>query len=191
MTAQKKRVHVFLLIVALPLILACQYVQRLIQVPEPRMETNVDRVLEVLGGENWVPLQSLAVERYTEEDYAGPGTLTYTVTVDNDKPVYFSYGWCATDEATLRQNFEHIDVHVFLNDGELGSDVVHNLSYSLPEDGLTCLDFGVLLSDWPSGQYEIKAVVTFKEKINDGLADYEAGDYVFVYSITAEERASP
>lgn len=191
MTTQKNRVNYFLLAMVVPFVLACQYVQRLIQVPEPQMETNVDKVLEVLSGDDWVPLQSLAVESYTEEDYAGPGTLTFTVTVDNDKPVYFNYGWCATDEETLRQNFEHIDVKIYLSEGELGSDVVHNLSYSLPEDGLVCLDFGVLFSEWPVGEYRLRAVATFGEKINDGMADYDPGEYAFEYNITVDEPASP
>lgn len=191
MTARKNRVRFFLLAAAVPFMLACQYVQRLIQVPEPRMETNVDAVLEVLRGDNWVPMQALAVERYTEEDYAGPGTLTFTVTVDNDKPVYFSYGWCATDEATLGQNFQHIDVQIFLNGGKLGNNVVHKLSYSAPETGLVCLDSGVLLTEWPTGEYQLKAVVIFDEKINDGLADYDSGDYIFEYNITVDEPAGP
>lgn len=188
MNVGKNGSKLILLVVWMPFMLACLYLEGLIQVPEPKMETNIDTVIEVLKGEDWIPLQSLASETYTEADYAKPGTLTYTVNVNaaNDKPLYFNYGWCAKDEQILRQNFEHINVQIYFNKAELGSDVVHNLSYG-SADGLVCLDFGVLLSEWPAGEYFLKAVVTFDEKINDGIADYEPGDYVFEYNVRVAE----
>jgi len=155
-------------------------------VPMPTMEKNTDTVIEVLSGRDWQPLQGLAQEQYTEEDFARPGTLTFTVNIADNKPTYFNYGWCAVDEETLRQNFEHMDVRLYVNDDELGTDVVHNLTFTSP-DNLLCLDFGVLILEWPVGEYKLEAVATFKEKINDGLADFEAGDYVFVYNVTVEK----
>lgn len=113
------------------------------QTPIPAMEKNADTVIEVLKGKDWYPLQSLAQEQYTEEDFAQPGTLTFRVKVTDDKPTDFSYGWCAVDEETLRQNFEHIDVKLYFNEDELGNDVVHHLTFTSP-DNLLCLDFGVL-----------------------------------------------
>jgi hypothetical protein len=49
------------------------------------------------------------------------------------------------------------------------------------------VDFGVMMSDWPNGTYTLEAVSTFNEKINDGVADYEAGDYIFIYNVTVEK----
>ena len=40
------------------------------------------------------------------------------------------------------------------------------------------------MSDWPNGEYKLKAVATFNDKINDGMADYAAGDYVFEHNVT-------
>ena len=45
----------------------------------------------------------------------------------------------------------------------------------------------MLLSDWSAGEYQLEAVATFDEKINDGLADYEAGEYIFEYNVTVEK----
>jgi len=186
MNVQKNRLSLILLAVCMPFMLSCLYLQRMIQVPEPKMETNVDKVLEVLSGEDWVSLQSLAAETYTDEEYAKPGTLTFTAKVNNEKPVYFNYGWCTKDEATLIQNFEHITVQIYFNEGKLGEDVVHPLTYTLT-DGQNCLDYGVLMSEWPAGEYQMKAVVNFDQKINDGFSDYDPGDYVYEYKITVEE----
>jgi hypothetical protein len=153
--------------------------------PMPTMETDGEKLLETLKGGDWVYLQQLAKEEYTDEDYAEPGTLTYTVTITDATPTYFNYGWCTTTEETLAQNFEHINIRLLFNDKALGEDVVHALTSTRP-DGFVCLEFGVLMSDWSPGEYKLESIATFDEKINDGAADFEAGDYVFVYNVTVE-----
>ena len=160
--------------------------------PMPTMEKNADNVIKVLTSNNYVRLEALAKEQYTEQDFAKPGTLTFTVNITDDQPTYFSYGWCAVDDATLQNNFQHIDVSLYFNDAKLGTDVVHTLSFT-SANNLHCADFGVLLSDWPNGEYKLKAVATFKDKINDGMADYAAGDYVFEYNVTVakSEKKTP
>ena len=154
--------------------------------PMPTMETNADALLETLKAGDFVYLTQLAKERYTEEDYAKPGTLTYTVNITDDKPTYLNYGWCTTTEEILQQNFEHIRVGLFFNGEQLGRDVVHPITYTR-SDNFVCLEFGVLMSDWPAGEYDLEAVATFEEKINDGAADFEAGDYIFKYSVTVNK----
>lgn len=44
-----------------------------------------------------------------------------------------------------------------------------------------------LMSEWPNGDYKLKAVATFDDKINDGMADYAAGDYVLEYNVTVKK----
>lgn len=80
----------------------------------------------------------------------------------------------------------YITVEISLNGDVLGSEVVHNLAFGR-SDGMVCIDFGVLLSNWEPGEYEMKAITTFDEKINDGLDDYDAGDYIFIYNITVNK----
>jgi hypothetical protein len=154
--------------------------------PMPVMEEDPDALLQTLSEGDWTYLQALAEEQYTEEDFAAPGTLTFTVRVPPNTRTYFNYGWCTTTTEILQQNFEHIDVRLYFNGDELGEDVVHTLTYTRP-DGLVCLDFGVMLSDWPQGEeYELEAVARFDERINDGLDDYDAGEYIYRYRVTVE-----
>jgi len=155
-------------------------------VPMPVMEKDADAHLERLKGKDWVYLQALAEEKYTSADLAKPGTFTFTVKITNDTPTYFDYGWCTTTEEILRQNFEHITVSLYFNDDEIGNDVAHPVSFTRP-DGLVCLDIGVLMSDWPAGEYKLEAAVTFDEKINDGIDDFEAGDYIYQYNVIVEK----
>ena len=155
--------------------------------PMPKMETNADTALEALKGGNWNYLQALATEQRTEQDFAKPGTVTYTVNITDDVPTYFVYGWCAVDDTTLQNNVQHMSVKLYFNDTELGKDVVHNFTYT-SSDKLLCLDFGVLMSEWPNGTYKLKSVTTFDERINDGMADYPAGDYIIEYSVTVKKQ---
>ena len=155
-------------------------------VPAPAMEKDAEKVIEALNGNTSVLLEALAQEQYTEEDLAKPGTLTYTVKITEERPTYFGYGWCTTTEEILRQNFEHINVQLFFNDDDLGNDVIHPVTFT-QSDGLVCLQYVVLMSDWPNGEYNLEVIATFDEKINDGLADFEAGDYIFVYNVTVEK----
>jgi hypothetical protein len=157
-------------------------------VPAPVMETNSETLIETLQGQDWVYLQSLAQEEYTAEelDRKTPGTLTFTIKITDDTPTYFNYGWCTTTQEVLEQNFEHITIKLYFNEEQLGDDVVHPVSFTRP-DGLVCVDFGVMMSEWPNGTYTLEAVSTFNETINDGIADYAAGDYIFVYNVTVEK----
>jgi len=154
--------------------------------PMPVMEKNTDKVIEVLNGGDYNRLDVLASEQYTEEDTSKPGTLVFTVRITDDKPIYFNFGWCTTTEEILNQNFQHISVKLYFNGNELGSDVIHPLTLTRA-DGLVCFDYGVLMSEWVAGEYKLEAIATFEEKINDGLADYAAGDYVYQYNVTVEK----
>ena len=151
----------------------------------PTMEKDTDKVIEALNNHNYVRLESLAQERYTAQDFAKPDTHTLTVNITDNKPTFFSYGWCAVDATTLQQNVEHIQVSLYFNDNKFNNDVVHALS--ITSNGQPCADFGVLMSDWPNGEYKLKSVATFDDTINDGTADYAAGDYVLEYNVTVNK----
>ena len=157
--------------------------------PMPDMEKDGNKVIEALTNNNYIRLEALAKEQYTEQDFAKPGKLTFTVNITDEKPTYFSYGWCAVDDATLQNNLQHIDVSLYFNGDKLGNDVVHSLSYT-SANNLHCADFGVLMSNWQNGEYKLKAVATFKDKINDGMSDYAAGGYEFDYNVTVKKGAN-
>jgi hypothetical protein len=151
----------------------------------PTMETDSNIVLESLKAQEGVHLFSLAEERYSDAETNQPGTLTYTVNITDDRPTYFNYGWCTTTEEILQQNFEHIKIGLYFNGEPLGSDVVHPITYQLND--MVCLDFVALLSNWSNGEYQLTAVATFDESINDGAADFEAGEYIYQYNVTVNK----
>jgi len=155
----------------------------------PTMEKDANKVIEALTNNKVVRLETLAKEQYTDQDTSKPGTITYTPMITDDTPTYFSYGWCTTTEDILTKNFEHIKISLYFDDKLLGKEVVHPLSFTRT-DGMVCADFGVLMTDWVNGDYKLKAVATFNDKINDGVSDYPAGDYVFEYNVTVNKNTS-
>ena len=151
----------------------------------PTMETDSNAVLESLKAQEGIHLFSLAEEQYSDAETNQPGTLTYTVNITDDRPTYFNYGWCTTTQEILEQNFQHIKIALYFNGEPLSSDVVHPITYQLND--MVCLDFVALLSNWPNGEYQLTAVATFDEKINDGIADFDAGEYIYEYNVTVNK----
>jgi len=151
----------------------------------PTMEKDPNVVLETLKAREGVYLAALANERYSDADSSQPGTLTYTIEITDDRPIYFNYGWCTTTEEILQQNFQHIKIALYFNGDALGSDVVHPVTYQLND--MVCLDFVALITNWADGEYQLRAAATFEEKVNDGIADFEAGDYIYEYNVTVNK----
>ncbi len=125
-------------------------------------------------------LEDLAREKYDSADYA-PGTFTYTIPLTTTDTVIWAYYWCATTTDILNQNFEDIDLKFVLDGDEVSVDKF-NLD-DLENSGQQCRIYYTALSKWPAGEHHLSTTVTFKASINDGTADYEAGDYISDYAV--------
>jgi hypothetical protein len=128
-------------------------------------------------------LEQQAQEQYSADDLAEVGaTFTYTVALEQDTRLMWGYGWCATSRVILNQNYEHLKAEFSINGQpvELDKFYVDESATS----GLFCKSFYVVVFRWPSGETKLQTVVTFEEKINDGVGDYEAGTQTFDYTVT-------
>lgn len=125
-------------------------------------------------------LQDLARERYTEESYE-PTTLTFTIALSESKTLIWPYGWCAKSQEILEQNFEAIELKFVLNGEEVPEEQFAVLEG--PSDDLFCRYIYTALSDWPAGEHHLSITATFTETINDGIADYAPGDYVYDFTV--------
>ncbi len=128
-------------------------------------------------------LEDKAVESYQEADFAAPGTLTYTVSLRPSEQVLWAYVWCTTSQTILDENFQSIKLRFVLN----GKDVTSQTA-SLDTDfnDLRCRVVYTALSDWPQGSHHLIITATLADKINDGMADYPAGDYVLDYTVNVQ-----
>jgi hypothetical protein len=149
------------------------------------IETDSARMFAVLQSGDFSVFQDFSVEQYEAEDFAGPGTVTFTVTFPVTETIFLNYGWCAENTDILEQNLEHIDLAIYFNDQEIPDEYILGVN-STTEDDWQCANAGFLLSDWEAGKYEFRIVVTFDEKINDGDADFEAGEYIMQYDVTVK-----
>ena len=125
--------------------------------------------------------EQVARETYQSDDFASPGTIAYTIPLTKSKTLLWTFGWCAADKTTLEQNFSHFDIKFTLDDVEVPIDSFVKLEYE--DNGQQCRVFVTALSDWKPGEHHVITDVTYKSKINDGSADYEAGDYIIDYGV--------
>ena len=126
-------------------------------------------------------LEDLAREEYDSAEFAVPGTLTYTVPLQKEETLIWMYAWCASTKEVLDQNFENIEVKFSLDGKDVALDKFKQ--EDLENSGQWCRLYYTALSKWPGGEHKIKITATFTASINDGTADYEAGDYILDYNV--------
>ena len=126
-------------------------------------------------------LEDKAREQYAAEEVSVPGVLTYTVPLAKSETLIWAYYWCTTTTDILEQNFKQIDVQFEMNGEVVPLDQFATLE--LPSGGNQCRIIYTALSDWTTGEHHLTTTVTFKSKINDGMDDYPAGQYVSEFSV--------
>ena len=121
-------------------------------------------------------LEDEAREQYSADEVSVPGVLTYTVPLAKSETLIWAYYWCTTTTEILEQNFSQIDVTFTLNGEEVPLEQF--AVTELPSNGNQCRIIYTALSEWEPGEHHLTTAVTFKSKINDGMGDYPAGEYV-------------
>ena len=130
-------------------------------------------------------LEDFAKEKYTADDFSNPGTLVYTMSFAKSTKVIWAYGWCATTTEILNQNFDSMDI-TFSLDGE-AYKVGDFTKFDVESGGQQCRFIYALLSDWTPGQHTLTTTNTYTTAINDGTADYPAGEYNVEYTVNIAE----
>jgi C-terminal processing protease CtpA/Prc len=147
----------------------------------PKMEPKDESMSALTSGKP--ALEDKAAEKYQASDFAGPGKLTYTLGLTPSDEVVWVYAWCATTLPQLKENLKSIKVK-FILDGE---DVTSQMNATdLPNKGQQCRVYFSALSNWPAGSHHLTTTATFTKKINDGSADYPAGEYVLDYTVNVQ-----
>ncbi|HUM24921.1 MAG TPA: S41 family peptidase [Anaerolineales bacterium] len=127
-------------------------------------------------------LEDLARESYDPAiTFAQPGTATYSISMTDPEPVIWGYSWCAVDAATVASNFEKIDMQFMLDGKEVPTDSFGTLE--LETGGKVCRLIYTSLSEWTSGEHHLSTTATFTAAINDGSANFEAGEYILEYTV--------
>lgn len=144
----------------------------------PKLASAGEAEAALTGGEKF--LEDKAREKYETADYSKPGTLTFTVPLVKSQNLIWAYAWCAKDVTTLKQNFEHIQLAFQLDGVDVSSQMTN---YETESNGQQCRLVYTALSEWLGGEHHLTTTATFDARINDGMADYEPGDYIMEYGV--------
>jgi hypothetical protein len=96
------------------------------------------------------------------------------ISFKSEQPVMVSYGWCTATKEILDQNFESMEIAFYFDGQKLPIE-----NFSLIDDvisGGICRTYKGVVRSWPSGQHEIKYLMTTNAVINDGEKDYPPGE---------------
>lgn len=132
-------------------------------------------------------LEDLSNRNFDAEWQQGSTELYLTATFTGDTNIYFAWAWCAIDQETLEENFDHIEILVSSNNEDM-SLYLEQLDYQ--DNGMFCRSYDLRLIDWYPGQHILHGEIIFTEDINDGISDqiFPAATHIIEYQITVTER---
>ncbi len=145
----------------------------------PKMSSPVAASTALSAGDRF--LEDLAREEYQAGDFAVPGTLTYTIPLTKEESLIWIYAWCTSTKEILDQNLKNIEVKFTLNGEDVALDKLRQEDFETETQW--CKLYYTSLSEWTAGEHHFTISATFTAPINDGMADYEAGDYVLDYTV--------
>jgi hypothetical protein len=98
-------------------------------------------------------------------------------------PVVWSYGWCASLEQIVEDNFKDIQLDFIMNESPVPLDnfIVINTTNN---DGSACREYAALVTTWPAGQHHLETRVTFTQDVHDGWNLFPAGTHIIKYIVT-------
>ncbi|PWH17174.1 MAG: peptidase S41 [Anaerolineae bacterium] len=127
-------------------------------------------------------LEELARESYNEKDLAQVNrTFPYTIVLNKSQDLFWAWGWCAKDAATLTQNLNKIKLTFLLEGKEIPLEQFQRLNYE--SGGQQCAVYLTVLYDWPGGEHHLTTKVTFTAPVNDGVLNYPRGEQIFEYTV--------
>jgi len=148
------------------------------QASQPRIGSALESEAAMAAGAPW--LEELAEESYDVTSQAGE-TYLYTVAMESSQDVLWIYGWCASSQEIMEQNWEHIAVVFTLN----GEEVPFS-QFALWEtdlEGLACRLYYAVVTDWPPGEHELHTKITFDTELNDGQDTFPQGTHYYKYLV--------
>ena len=108
-------------------------------------------------------------------------TFTYTIALDKSVDLFWVWSWCASDQTTLDQNLQNIQLSFSLAGNNVPLDQFQQLAYT--SNGQTCTVYVTVLSDWQAGENHLSPTATFTAPINDGTLAFPAGKQIFEYIV--------
>ncbi|MBI3174156.1 MAG: PDZ domain-containing protein [Chloroflexi bacterium] len=145
----------------------------------PKVATADEALSALSGGASF--LEGAARETHAVDEYKQPGTLKFTIPLNQPQTLVWAYAWCAKDAATLEQNWANLSLQFVLDGKEI--PIEQFAVFNTDANGKSCRMLYTALSDWPAGEHHLSTTATFTSALNDGTADFAAGDYILDYTV--------
>jgi C-terminal processing protease CtpA/Prc len=146
----------------------------------PKMETDQATAEGKLTGGTSL-LEDKARESYDSAAFEVPGTFTYTISLSKSEDLVWAYGWCTAPDK-FDQNWAQISYKFFMGDQEVPADQIFKFEFD-PDATMKCRYYYTVLSDWQAGENHLSIKSVFAQAINDGSADYPAGEWIYDYTV--------
>jgi C-terminal processing protease CtpA/Prc len=146
----------------------------------PKMETDQATAEGKLTGGTSL-LEDKARESYDSAAFEVPGTFTYTISLSKSEDLVWAYGWCTAPDK-FDQNWAQISYKFFMGDQEVPADQIFKFEFD-PDATMKCRYYYTVLSDWQAGENHLSIKSVFHQAINDGSADYPAGEWIYDYTV--------
>lgn len=116
-----------------------------------------------------------------------PGDVyVYEIQLTESVPLVWAYGWCATTQSILEDNFSSIRLDFLLNESVIPSAMLATTDYQR-EDGSACREIAALVQSWISGTHHLETRITFAQAIHDGWNLFPAGTHTHKYVVTLNQ----
>lgn len=140
-----------------------------------------------LTEENLEAFEDRVRETYTDEEYNTVGnTLTFTLSATSEDRLAWYYGWCATTPELVDDNLSKMKLEFIVEDTVVPVtqfETFDSLQSNSNGIELLCRTYVAVVYNWPGGLNTLETRITFTEKINDGMGDFDEGVITLKYEI--------
>ncbi len=147
-----------------------------------------------LGGQSLMDVMSSTLNLNTDTDFQAPKKYTGTASLDPNTPFTIGNGWCAKDDATLKDNLSKMQYTFSINGQEIDLSKYPTISFT-DNQGHSCALTGVSITPNSniSGSYEMKLTQKYLKPLDDGITSspYPAGDVSFDFKIDFNANGTP
>lgn len=118
-----------------------------------------------------------------DQEILTPGTYTFNCETSPNQPVVIDFGWCATTQAVLDENWSSMEYRLKIGSMIVNLDRVAYLSDYQGQQGY-CRAYRTYATNFPSGLTNINVFQNVSAPINDGTSDYKSGLYTQEFQLT-------
>lgn len=109
-----------------------------------------------------------------------PGKTEWQVTIPANEPALINFGWCATNKATLDENWSHIRYSLLVDNSYV--ELAPN-QWEFENGNAVCRGYSEKLSGWAVGRHSFTWFYDLDQTLDNGNDVYQPGEYVIEFIV--------